>query len=70
MKVITTTESVRKADSSLEARLKPVALRSREIVSWAAAFAGSGQGTFDRSTVEACRMSDSALPSVTAKRTR
>jgi hypothetical protein len=70
MKVITTTESVRKADSSLEATLNPVALRSREIVSWAAAFTGSGQGRSGRSTERACRMSDSPLPSVTAKRTR
>ena len=70
MKVITTTQSHRKADSSLDATLNPVALRSAEVVSWAAAFAGSGQGTPHRSTEGACRMSDSALPSVTAKRTR
>jgi hypothetical protein len=42
MKVITTAESLRKADSSLDATLTPVALRSWVIVSWAAAFAGSG----------------------------
>jgi hypothetical protein len=42
MKVIATAESLRKADSSLDATLTPVALRSWVIVSWAAAFAGSG----------------------------
>jgi hypothetical protein len=70
MKVITTTESVRMADSSFDATLNPVVLRSGEIVSWAASFAGSGQGTRHRSTEGAYRLSDSALPSVTAKRAR
>jgi hypothetical protein len=38
MKAITTTASVRKADSSLDATLNPVELPSKEIVSWAIAF--------------------------------
>jgi hypothetical protein len=43
MKTITTNASVRKADASLDATLNPVALRSGEIVSWAAAFPRPGQ---------------------------
>ena len=35
MKTITTTVSVRKADASLDAKLNPVELSSKEIVSWA-----------------------------------
>jgi hypothetical protein len=35
MKMITTTASVRKADSSLDATLNPVELSSKEIVAWA-----------------------------------
>jgi hypothetical protein len=38
MKTITTTGSVRKADSSLDAMLNPVELSSKEIVSWGIAF--------------------------------
>ena len=38
MKKITTTASVAKADSSLDATLNPVELGSKEIVSWAVAF--------------------------------
>jgi hypothetical protein len=38
MKMITTTGSVRKTDSSLDATLNPVELPSKEIVSWAIAF--------------------------------
>jgi hypothetical protein len=62
MKAITTAESLRKADFSFDATPNPVALRAEEIVSWPAAFAGS--------TERALRMSGSALPSVTARRTR
>jgi hypothetical protein len=38
MKTTTTTGSVRKEDSSLDATLNPVELPSGEIVSWAQAF--------------------------------
>jgi hypothetical protein len=38
MKMITTTGSVRKTDSSLDVTLNPVELPSKEIVSWAIAF--------------------------------
>jgi len=38
MKTITTTEPVRKTDSSLDETLNPVELSSKEIVSWAIAF--------------------------------
>jgi hypothetical protein len=38
MKTITTTASVRKADSSLDATLNQVELGSKEIVAWALAF--------------------------------
>jgi hypothetical protein len=38
MKTITTTQSVRKTDSSLDATLNAVELPSKEIVSWAIAF--------------------------------
>jgi hypothetical protein len=38
MKTITTTASVPKADSSLDATLNPVELSSTEIVSWGIAF--------------------------------
>jgi hypothetical protein len=38
MKTITTTASVRKADSSLDATLNPVELSSKEIVAWGIAF--------------------------------
>jgi hypothetical protein len=44
MKTITITASVRKADSSLDATLNPVALSSGEIVSWGVAFPRSGSG--------------------------
>jgi hypothetical protein len=42
MKSITTSESFRKADSSLDAKLNPVELPSKEIVSWAIAFPWPG----------------------------
>ena len=45
MKTITTTASVRKADSSLDATLNPVVLASGEIVSWGVAFPRPGQVT-------------------------
>ena len=45
MKPITTTTTVRKADSSLDATLNPVELSSKEIVSWAIAFPRPGAGT-------------------------
>jgi hypothetical protein len=45
MKTITTTASVRKADSSLDATLNPVELGSKEIVSWGMAFPRPGDGT-------------------------
>jgi hypothetical protein len=38
MTTITTTASVRKADASLDAKLNPVELSSKEIVSWGVAF--------------------------------
>ncbi len=42
MKTITTTTPVRKADASLDAKLNPVELGSKQIVSWAEAFPRSG----------------------------
>lgn len=48
MKTITTTASVRKADASLDAKLNPVELSSKEIVSWSIAFPRSGPGTSRR----------------------
>jgi hypothetical protein len=48
MKTITTTASVRKADASLDAKLNPVELSSKEIVSWGVAFPRSGSGTTRR----------------------
>jgi hypothetical protein len=42
MKTITTTASVRKADASLDAKLNPVELSSKEIASWGVAFPRSG----------------------------
>ena len=45
MKTITTTASVRKADSSLDATLNPVELSSKEVVSWAVAFPRPGANT-------------------------
>jgi hypothetical protein len=42
MKSITTSGSFRKADSSLDAKLNPVELPSKEIVSWAIAFPRPG----------------------------
>jgi hypothetical protein len=42
MKIITTTASLRKPDSSTDATLNPVALGSGEIVSWAVAFPRPG----------------------------
>lgn len=49
MKTIMTTTSVRKADASLDAKLNPVELSSKEIVSWGVAFPRSGPGTSRRS---------------------
>jgi hypothetical protein len=48
MKTITTTVPVRKADASLDAKLNPVELSSKEIVSWGVAFPRSGSGTTSR----------------------
>jgi hypothetical protein len=48
MKTITTTVSVRKADASLDAKLNPVELSSKEIVSWGVAFPRFGSGTTRR----------------------
>jgi hypothetical protein len=45
MKTITTTASVRKADSSLDATLNPVELSSKEIVAWGIAFPRPVAGT-------------------------
>jgi hypothetical protein len=45
MKTITTTEPVRKTDSSLDETLNPVELSSKEIVSWAIAFPRPGSRT-------------------------
>jgi len=45
MKTMTTTASVRKADSSLDTTLNPVELSSKEIVSWGIAFPRPGTGT-------------------------
>ena len=42
MKTMTTTTSVPRADSSLDATLNPVELRSKEIVSWGIAFPRPG----------------------------
>ena len=42
---IPTTPSVRKADASLDARLNPVELTSKEIVSWGVAFPRRAAGT-------------------------
>ena len=44
MKIPTTT-SVRKADASLDAKLNPVELSSKEIVSWGVAFPRRAPGT-------------------------
>jgi hypothetical protein len=38
MKTITTTAPVRKADASLDVKLNPVELSSKDIVSWGEAF--------------------------------
>ena len=45
---IPTTPSVRKADASLDARLNPVELTSKEIVSWGVAFPRHAPGTSRR----------------------
>jgi hypothetical protein len=55
MKTITTTGSVRKADSSLDATLNPVELSSKEVVSWAVAFPRDGD-------VVASRPEETLLP--------
>ena len=48
MKRMATTPSVRKADASLDAKLNPVELSSKEIVSWSVAFPRSGSVTSRR----------------------
>jgi hypothetical protein len=48
MKTITTTAPVRKGDASLDAKLNPVELGSKEIVSWGIAFPRSRPGTSRR----------------------
>ena len=48
MKTITTTAPVRRTDASLDAKLNPVELASKEIVSWAVAFPRSASGTSRR----------------------
>ena len=48
MKTITTTASVRKADSSLDATLNSVELSSKEVVSWAVAFPRHGDEVASR----------------------
>jgi hypothetical protein len=45
---IATTPSVRKADASLDAKLNPVELSSKEIVSWGVAFPRHAPGTSRR----------------------
>ena len=45
---IPTTPSVRKADASLDAKLNPVELSSKEIVSWGVAFPRHASGTSRR----------------------
>ena len=42
MKTITTIASVRKGDASLDTKLNPVELSSKEIVSWGVAFPRPG----------------------------
>jgi hypothetical protein len=51
MKTTTTTTSVRKADASLDVRLNPVELGSKELVSWGEAFPRPGAGTTLRTEV-------------------
>jgi hypothetical protein len=43
-----TTASVRKADASLDTKLNPVELSSKEIVSWGVAFPRLAPGTVGR----------------------
>jgi hypothetical protein len=45
---IPTTQSVRKADASLDTKLNPVELSSKEIVSWGVAFPRLAPGTPSR----------------------
>jgi hypothetical protein len=45
IKTTTTTGTVSKADASLDVKLNPVELGSKEIVSWAVAFPRSGTPT-------------------------
>ncbi|MDX6399474.1 MAG: hypothetical protein QOF27_80 [Gaiellaceae bacterium] len=45
IKTTTTTGTVWKADASLDVKLNPVELGSKEIVSWAVAFPRSGTPT-------------------------
>jgi hypothetical protein len=45
---ISTTPSVRKADASLDTKLNPVELSSKEIVSWGVAFPRHAPGTSGR----------------------
>ena len=46
----TTTGTVWKADASLDEKLNPVELSSKEIVSWAVAFPRTGTATTNRSS--------------------
>ena len=48
MKTISTTASVGKADSSLDATLNPVELSSKEVVAWAVAFPRHGDEVASR----------------------
>ena len=58
---IPTTPSVRKADTSLDMKLNPVELSSREIVSWGVAFPRPGQGTTLRVAATVASSSTKAL---------
>jgi hypothetical protein len=46
----TTTGTVWKSDASLDEKLNPVELSSKEIVSWAVAFPRTGTATTNRSS--------------------
>jgi hypothetical protein len=48
MKTVTTTASARKVDASFDAKLNPVELSSKEIVSWGVAFPRPASGTSRR----------------------
>ncbi len=57
---IPTTPSVRKADASLDAKLNPVELGSKEIVSWGVAFPRHAPGA-SRHLAESSISSDSKI---------